>query len=85
MVRKWSTGPISLSYTTPGPPRLCSLIDGPEVEHGAHFLILHYPRPATHQRERGARPALNPPLPLDTHQQEDVVAAFLQVPMRERA
>jgi hypothetical protein len=24
-------------------PRLCSLIDGPEVEHGAHFLILYYP------------------------------------------
>jgi hypothetical protein len=23
-------------------PRLCSLIDGPEVEHGAHFLILYY-------------------------------------------
>jgi hypothetical protein len=21
----------------------CSLIDGPEVEHGAHFLILYYP------------------------------------------
>jgi hypothetical protein len=63
MVRKWSTVPISLSYTTPtaptdncpqpkealptvsqldvcffSTPRLCSLIDGPEVEHGAHFL-----------------------------------------------
>jgi hypothetical protein len=25
-------------------PRLCSLIDGPEVEHGAHFLILNYPQ-----------------------------------------
>jgi hypothetical protein len=24
-------------------PRLCSLIDGPEVEHGAHFLLLYYP------------------------------------------
>jgi hypothetical protein len=24
-------------------PRLCSLIDGPEVEHGAHFLILYFP------------------------------------------
>jgi hypothetical protein len=24
-------------------PRLCSLIDGPEVEHGAHFPILYYP------------------------------------------
>jgi hypothetical protein len=37
--------PISLSYTTPhvGTPRLCSRIDGPEVEHGAHFLILHNP------------------------------------------
>jgi hypothetical protein len=38
MVRKWSTGPISLSYTTPR-----SLSDGPEVEHGAHFLFLYYP------------------------------------------
>jgi hypothetical protein len=26
-------------------PRLCSLIDGPEVEHGAHFLILYYTTP----------------------------------------
>jgi hypothetical protein len=24
-------------------PRLCSLIDGPDVEHGAHFLIVYYP------------------------------------------
>jgi hypothetical protein len=24
-------------------PRLCSLIDGPEVEHGAHFLTLLLP------------------------------------------
>jgi hypothetical protein len=28
--------PISLSYTTP---------THPEVEHGAHFLILYYPHP----------------------------------------
>jgi hypothetical protein len=28
-------------------PRLCSLIDGPEVEHGAHFLILYYPSVST--------------------------------------
>jgi hypothetical protein len=42
-------------------PRLCSLIDGPEVEHGAHFLILYYPprgcppRPPTDTRTTAGR------------------------------
>jgi hypothetical protein len=35
-------------------PRLCSLIDGPEVERGAHFLILYYPaRDGTGLFEKG--------------------------------